>query len=219
MLAEQLPALETLTGLVRGATAIAMHELDEADPRLVDRQLDDLSHMIRARVRGNDVQAILAHAHDVLFEEVGFIGNAADYYNPRNSYLPMVIKSRRGIPISLVLVYKAVLERLGVRVQGINAPGHFMAGVEVVETLGSKPTPMLIDPFHGGKMLSRVEAIAMIEEVSPSAAAHRDTVLQPATHRQWLARMLTNLTVVFDRLGRRESMAAMAELQGLLERA
>lgn len=216
LLAEQLPVLETTNGLVRAATALAMHELDDADPRLVDRQITDLVDVVRGRVRSSDIQAVLAHAHDVLFEEVGFVGNATDYYNPRNSYLPMVIKTRQGLPITLTLIYKAVLERLGVRVMGINAPGHFMAGVELAEANGS-PTLMLVDPFHGGKVLSREEALELVEQVQPAIRHHPDAALQPATHRQWLLRMLTNLMMVFDRLGRRESMGAMAEMQALVE--
>jgi regulator of sirC expression with transglutaminase-like and TPR domain len=78
------------------------------------------------------------------------VGNATDYYNPRNSYLPLVLKTREGLPITLTLVYKCVLDGLGLTVHGINAPGHFMAGVESADADGAEPARMLVDPFEGG---------------------------------------------------------------------
>ena len=65
------------------------------------------------RVRGNQQQALLAHLHQFLFEEQGFAGNSNDYYNPFNSYLPALLQTKLGLPISLSLIYKLVAERLG----------------------------------------------------------------------------------------------------------
>ena len=65
------------------------------------------------------MHAVLAHLHEVLFDEEGFAGNVDDYYNVANSYLPVVLETRRGIPISLTLLYKLVAERLGLPVQGV----------------------------------------------------------------------------------------------------
>ena len=66
----------------------------------------------------------------VLFEEEGFAGNLERYYNALNSYLPVVLNARRGLPIVLGLIYKAVGESAGLLVEGINAPGHFLVRIE-----------------------------------------------------------------------------------------
>ena len=158
------------------------------------------------RLRSDDPRAILAHAHAVMFDEARFRGNVKDYYNPRNSYLPAVLADRLGLPITLTLVYKSVLEALGLRVVGVNAPGHFLAGV-----VGEPPTEgfeagrpgvaMVVDPFHGGRVLNRPEAFRLIEQAAGGGVPHDESLLHPATHEQWLTRLIQNLIACFDRLG------------------
>ena len=206
----QLPQIESTGSLLRAAVAISMHELDEASPEAVQEQIESLAALARARLQSNQVQAILAHLHEVLFEEVGFAGNDQDYYNPENSYLSRVLATRRGIPISLALIYKAVAEELNLHVLGVNCPGHFLARVV------SEEGTMLVDPFFGGRAMTDEEAFRRIEQMSGRSVPHRAELLHGATHRQWLARMLANLHRVFAEQGRREDQAAMMELAALL---
>lgn len=215
LFANQLPSLETACSLERGAVAIAMHALPEIDPGGVEAEINSLADTIRARVRSGQPQAILAHAHEVLFEEEGFTGATPEhYYSPDNSYVPVVLRHKRGLPITLTLVYKAVLERLGLKVYGINAPWHFLAGVQLAPD-GEAPL-MLVDPFCGGSVLSRDEAFERIERTGRAAVPRSDSLLRPATHHQWLGRMLANLQHTFSRHDRRHDLAAVSELQGLL---
>ena len=212
---EQLPALETTSGLLHAAIAVAMHDQEDVDARQIESELASISRTIRRRVRSDRTEAILAHAHEVLFEEEHFMGDVEDYYNPRNSYVPAVLQHRRGIPITLTLVYKAVLEPLGVKVVGVNAPAHFLAGVQEGNSL------MLIDPFYGGKLLSRQEVLhriaATFTQVDQHAAAVvSDVLLAPATHRQWIGRLIMNLVNVFAASGRHQDLAAMLELRDVL---
>jgi regulator of sirC expression with transglutaminase-like and TPR domain len=223
-LRDELADLETTDGLVRAVVAVAMHELDdgEADPMHVATTLDDFADQVRARVVGHAPRALLAHAHHVLFEEARFRGNLGDYDNPANSYLPRVLKSRLGLPIMLTLVYKAVLERLDIPVAGINAPSHFLAGVpaEIVGSVTSQRGELaFIDPFCGGILLSREEAIHRIAQNADGDMLLDETVdfLPVATHKQWLIRILNNLHLGFDRRGQVDDSRAMAEMIWLVE--
>lgn len=225
-LRDELADLETTDGLVRACVAVAMHELedDEADPLLVKVALDDLSDQIRGRVVGDDPRALVAHAHFVLFEEARFRGNLGDYDNPANSYLPRVLKTRLGLPILLCVVYKAVLERLGIPVVGINAPGHFLAAIPAVAvgSINSAADDLAyIDPFCGGILLSREEAIQRIAKTANGDLLLDETtdLLAIATHKQWLTRILQNLHNGFDRRGQLEDSRAMAEMIGLIQQA
>lgn len=223
-LRDELADLETTDGLVRAAVAVAMHELDpdEADPLRVLAMIDDLVDQVRGRVVGNTPRAILAHAHHVLFEEARFRGNLGDYDNPANSYLPRVLRTRLGLPILLTLVYKAVLERLGIPTVGINAPGHFLAAVPAI-TVGSivskRDDLALIDPFCGGTLLSRDEAINRIAQTADGDTLLDETMdlLPIATHKQWLIRILTNLHMGFDRRGQVDDSRAMSEMIWLVD--
>lgn len=208
---KQLPILESTIGLVRASVAIAMHDRADSATQQVERQLVEMAERISKRVRSRQPQAVLAHLHQVLFEEEGFRGNTEDYYNPLNSYLPAVLELRIGIPITLSLVYKSVAEHLGLRVEGVNAPGHFVLRVMTNEGW------MIIDPFFGGGVLTEEEAFERMERVTGRPVPRAGRYLSPASHSQWLSRMLTNLQHIFATRDRRHDLAAMSELQSLLD--
>jgi regulator of sirC expression with transglutaminase-like and TPR domain len=101
---DEMPRVETTEGLFCAAFAIAQHENPSADVGHAQATVAELAETVRRRVHSPNVEAKLAHLHDVLFDVVGFQGNVEDYYNPANSYLPVVLRTRRGLPITLTLV-------------------------------------------------------------------------------------------------------------------
>lgn len=213
--------MESTSGLFRAAFAISQHELPQADVTQAEYTIADLADTVRNRVRSQTVDAKLAHLHDVLFDIVGFSGNVDDYYNPANSYLPEVLRTRRGLPITLVLIYKCVGERIGLAVQGINSPGHFLAGVQTDSHPAqagdhSQTNWMYVDPFFGGELLKEQEVYRRIAETAGTDTEPNAAWLRPAGHHQWLARMLNNLQAVFAHSGRERDLFAMQELQQLL---
>jgi regulator of sirC expression with transglutaminase-like and TPR domain len=211
---QQLPDLDSTAGLFRAAFAIALHERPEANLGEAETIVENLTETIRRRVQSRSRQAILAHMHDVLFEIYGLQGNNADYYNPANSYLPDVLRSRVGVPAALVLVYKRVAEPLGIVVHGVNAPGHFLAEIE--PAANEEYHPMFVDPFFGGVILNQNEVADRIEQATGRPLGPTSPRLSRATHRQWLNRMLNNLLASFAAKGQDREVCAMQELQHLL---
>jgi regulator of sirC expression with transglutaminase-like and TPR domain len=211
MFAEQIPVLDTTEGLLNAAIAISMHGLDDIDPAGIEHQLQEMADQISSRVKGTQPQALLAHLHHFLFDEQGFRGNAEDYYSTENSYLSQVLASRTGIPITLCLIYKVVAERIGLRVEGVNAPGHFLARIF------SDGDTMIVDPFFSGNVLTEPESFDRVEEFTGRAVPRNKEYLAAATHSQWLSRMLVNLQHIFATQERRADLAAMCELQSLLD--
>jgi regulator of sirC expression with transglutaminase-like and TPR domain len=208
---EQLPTLEETNSLLRAAVAVSMHELEFVNVVAVEKTLDELANDIAARVRSGSQRALVSQLHEVLFEEWGFNGNTDDYYNVENSYLPRVLETRRGIPVTLSLVYKSVAQRLGLTARGINAPAHFLAGVEVDGSW------MIIDPFQGGRVMTRDEVFLRLEQLTGAPIARTDALLATATHHQWLSRIIRNLEQVFSHEGRQADVLAMRELLNLVQ--
>jgi regulator of sirC expression with transglutaminase-like and TPR domain len=122
---------------------------------------------------------------EFLFGELHFRGNSDCYYCEANSLLPHVIESRKGIPISLSLVYSMVAARAGMKVEGINLPGHFIV----------RHGEVYFDPFHGGRILTHRDIIQIL---SRQGIEFKESHLQPASPRQFLTRILANLLYVFD---------------------
>jgi regulator of sirC expression with transglutaminase-like and TPR domain len=207
---QQLPLLHTREGLLRAAIAISMHALDDVDPLLTEERLAELILRVRQRAPSGREAALLANLHDVLFDEEGFRGNLERYYNALNSYVPAVLNTREGIPVTLSLIYKFVGEGAGLVVQGINAPGHFLVRVRCDQRW------MIVDPFFGGQVLTRDEAFDRIDRVLGKPVTRRDELLNAPTHEQWLVRILANLQHLFTAEERRDDLAAMTELAAVL---
>jgi regulator of sirC expression with transglutaminase-like and TPR domain len=210
LLAGEVATINSPDALLHCACAIAMHQHPDLDPAAVDATLQQFADTIRGRVRGPQPQALLAHMHQFLFEEEKFAGNTTDYYNPANSYLPTVLQTKLGLPITLSMVYRMIAQRLGFRSWGVGLPGHFLVGIEV----GGKP--MLVDAFAGGRVMTASEAHDRMKEIFGPDIDWSDDLLQPASNRHWLTRMLQNLLNIFGSAGQYSNVAAMLEMEILL---
>ncbi len=211
LLARQVGHVNSPDALLNGAVAISLHQMPRADAHTVDQQLQRIVDTVRSRVHGSQPQALIAHMHDVLFEEENFTGNSEDYYNARNSYLPAVLETKKGLPITLSVIYKIVAERLGLRAYGIGLPGHFLVALE------ERPDqPLLVDPFAGGRILTPDEAHERMKQLFGEEIEWSADTMQPASNRHWLTRILQNLLHIFGGANQYSDVAAILELEMLL---
>jgi regulator of sirC expression with transglutaminase-like and TPR domain len=135
----------------------------------------------------------LAAANALLFDTLGFRGNRDNYYDPRNSFLNEVINRRTGIPITLSVIHLEVCWRLGIPVQGVGMPGHFIVGY------WDNEGEILIDPFNGGRVLTTCECESLVSASTNGQVEFRPEHLAPVTKKRILARMLANLLGVYAR--------------------
>jgi regulator of sirC expression with transglutaminase-like and TPR domain len=151
------------------------------------------------RERSGPPRATLEALNEHLFEQLGFRGNEADYYDPDNSYLNRVVDRRTGNPISLSLVYLFLARRLQLPVTGIAMPGHFICRFQTsIETL-------YIDVFNQGRFLSKAECIRYLQQANGS----QDVLLRPATPRRILLRMCSNLHQIYLQLRLKDETARL----------
>lgn len=149
----------------------------------------------------------------VLFHEHGFHGNTENYADPLNSFLDQVLIRRKGIPLSLSLVYLLVAERIGLPLEPVGLPGHFLVGCYTEEV------PFYIDPFNAGRLISAAEAVTMLRKQSlhPTLAD-----LAPTPVREVLCRCCRNLvnhyTVAHDPERARLFAEFVAEFESTYER-
>lgn len=180
---------ESPTDLDVPCLALAACFTGEVDEAVTLAQLDDLA----ARVGGPDLQALRA----VLFEELGLAGDEIDYYDPANSFLDRVLARRRGIPITLAVVVIEVARRVGLGLEPVGMPGHFLVGVPA----GAGTDRRLLDPFRRGTLLDVAGAHAIFERVSGAGATFDPQWLAPVDPHDVLARMLANLEGCYRRRG------------------
>lgn len=183
------------SGLLTATLALPRIERHEVNAERVLTRLTRLGAVATSRVERlsaagarEQVEAL----NTLLFEEEGFHGNTEQYDDPRNSFIDEVLERRTGIPISLAVVYMEVARRAGVLVEGVNFPGHFLLRVPASRRDG-EPRDLIVDPFHGGRLLSEADCRQLLRRHLGDDAAYDPKLLAPASTRQIVVRMLTNL--------------------------
>ena len=184
--------------LAPAAFMIARLEYPQLDMSHYLGELDRMGEEATARVAalGDESGPMrrVTEISDYLFKVQGFAGNRTHYDDPRNSFLNDVIDRRTGIPITLALVYIEVSRRAGVRIDGVNFPGHFLLKAPArPKASGGSGTPVIVDPFHGGAILSEVDCESLLHKYAGSDAAFDQRLLARATKQEILVRMLVNL--------------------------
>ncbi len=188
-----LVADDASLSVTEAAVAVAQDEYPLLDPQETLAQIDALADRLKRRLHA-DVAPMqkLRLLNRYFFQELGFAGNVNDYYDARNSYLPEVLKTRRGIPITLALVYMEIAGQLGLTAHGVSFPGHFLVKLHMPRG------EVVIDPFSG-QSLSREE---LDERLAPyrrqrglvgDFEAPLGLFLQAAPARDVIARLLRNL--------------------------
>ncbi len=152
-----------------------------------------------ARAGSGRMDAVRAF-NEYLYDEQGFAGNREHYDDPRNSFLNEVLERRTGIPITLAVVYLEVARRAGLRVAGINFPGHFLLRALDEGSPGAGPDFVIIDPFHGGALLSEVDCRELLRQHVGDEAAFDRSLLEPATRHHIVVRMLVNLKRLYVKM-------------------
>ena len=190
------------TGLDRAALVIARIEYPrlESEPYLA--RLDLMGEAARRRIerhieetRDSSALSYLDGFNAYLFGDQRFVGNRDRYEDPRNSCLNEVLDRRTGIPITLSIVYIEVGRRAGLTIDGVNFPGHFL--VRSPEIGGRGRDGLIIDPFHGGALLSEHDCRLLLQKHVEPDVAFDTSLLAPATRPQVIVRMLLNLKRIY----------------------
>lgn len=185
--------------LLEAAISVAHDDFPELDCQAVLAEIDTLAVRLKSRLAGDAApMQRLRLLNRYFFQELGFAGNVNDYHAAGNSYLHAVLQSRRGIPITLALVYIEIASQIGLHASGISFPGHFLVKLRMPRG------DVVIDPFTGQSM-SRDALDAMLvpyrHRQATALGQTRDAAdivplglfLQAAPARDIVARMLRNL--------------------------
>ncbi|MFL6228483.1 MAG: SirB1 family protein [Pyrinomonadaceae bacterium] len=199
--------------LAHAALLVAAEEQPDADIEHYRARLFELGLAARAFVASRSWQPVEA-LNEFVFRELGFVGNQSHYYDPRNSLLPYVIDERRGIPITLAVVYIELGRRAGLEVDGVGLPGHFVVRVRAEAARGAETR--LVDPFNH-RVIDDADCQELLDSLYGGQVALSDEHLRPATNREILARILRNLKAVYAQGNRYARAVAVIDRIMLLD--
>ena len=182
--------------LMGTALLIARDEYPGLDPSHYDALLQAQVDGMRETIESIDALPLKMQAiNRYLFDELGYAGNHDEYYDPRNSYINEVFERRLGNPLTLAMVQMEVARRLGLPLDGVSFPGHFLVRLPVGDGV------LVMDPFNHGRPLDEDELRQRARPHMGGEVPDDDALLQilhPASHRAMLTRVLRNLHGVYS---------------------
>lgn len=158
-------------------------------------RIDEMAEVLRQRLPPDfsTTHRLLA-LNNYLFRELGFSGDSKDYYDPRNSFLNDVLERKAGIPITLSILYIEIGQRIGLKLSGVSFPGHFLVKTRV------SGGELVLDPYDHGRSLSEEDLRERLARFTGEQAAQTlplEDLLEPATPRHIIARLLRNLKAIY----------------------
>lgn len=207
--AELMAREDSAIDLARACLLLAQDAYPGLDVEGYLGEIERLAARLRGRLREADgAEERIAALNAFLFAELGYTGNAENYYDPRNSYLNEVLDRRTGIPLTLSVLYMEIGRRIGLPLEGVSFPGHFLVRLRLRGAL------LVLDPFSGGEPQSEADLRARLRRVIPEGASGPvpleelplEQFLEPAGKRQILARLLRNLKGIYRQADKPERL-------------
>jgi regulator of sirC expression with transglutaminase-like and TPR domain len=204
--AAEVQKSDTDLNLALAALLVAQEEYPQLplDPYL--GRLDILAEETRDRLDGETAPLmVMQELLDTLYQRHDFRGNREAYYDPRNSFLNDVLDRGLGIPLTLGIVFLEVGWRLGLPLEGVNFPGHFLVRFH------GDAMDLLVDPYDGGALRFQDQAQELLDRIYGGMVRVHDSFLKTARHHEMVARLLTNLKSVYMNVGDHHRALAAVE--------
>ncbi len=207
--AREVGQANELMNLARAALLVAKEEYPglSVEPYLL--RLDAMAEEVRDRLAGETAPPIvLSEVIRVLYERHGLRGNREQYYDPRNSFLNDVMDRGVGIPLTLGILLLEVGWRVGLEVEGVNFPRHFLVRAP------GQAKDLLVDPFRNGKIRFPDEAQELLDQHFGGGVRLQPTHLNRASKRDMIVRLLLNLKAIYRKSG--DDARALAVVERIL---
>jgi regulator of sirC expression with transglutaminase-like and TPR domain len=195
--------------LARAALTIAAGEYPNLLIAEYLSRIDLLAAEVAERIgQERNVYRSIAGLNHVLFQRHGYRGNLSEYFDPKNSFLNEVMERKRGIPITLSVLYMEVAQRIGLPLLGVGFPGHFL--VKYIDD----EQEIVIDPFNGGEVQSTDSLETLLRQLFGGNIVLHADLLESVTKKQIIRRMLYNLKAIY--LRRNDFLKALSIIERLL---
>lgn len=209
--------------LLDGAILISRYQYPDFDEELMLKQLEQIQQDIWIELNANltafEQVKVINH---ILFEVYGFTGNTQNYHAPKNSFLNVVLESKKGNPLSLSLIYSIIAQNLDLPIYGINLPRHFVLGyldrfsLYKTNNIYTSDVLFYINPFSKGTVFSAAEIDDFLVQLKLDK---KPDYYQPCKNEAILNRALQNLKLSYSKLGDEEKVNEINRMIQVLNNA
>jgi regulator of sirC expression with transglutaminase-like and TPR domain len=209
LFASEVARPEAEMSMARAALLVAQEEYPQIPVELYLARLDQMAEEVKDRLADETApMVVLEELLEMLFERRHFTGNREAYYDPRNSFLNDVLDRGTGIPLTLGMILLEVGWRLGLPLEGVGFPSHFLVRYR------GDALSLLLDPFDRGKVRFEDQAQELLDQVYGGMIRVQESFLKKATKRDMLIRLLSNLKNVYVNVS--DHPRALAAVERLL---
>jgi regulator of sirC expression with transglutaminase-like and TPR domain len=195
--------------LAKAALYIAQEEYPKLDADEYLNALDTMAMEVEERLPAQAYPLrIIQTINKYLYDDLGFTGNTTNYYDPRNSFLNDVIERKTGIPITLSLVYLEVARRIDFPMAGVGMPGHFLIRPAIADM------EIFVDAFNRGEVMFPQDCQEKLTQIYGQPVTLQPQYFDVVNGRLFLARMLTNLKLIY--IKQQELEKALAAVERIL---
>lgn len=195
--------------LARAALYIAQEEYPELKPEQYVDTLDRMAEELSSRLPNRKYPLLMVQSlNQYIYDELGFNGNNNDYYDTQNSFINRVIERRVGIPISLSLIYLEIARRIDFPMVGVGMPGHFLIRPDFEEM------EIFVDTFNRGEVIFLQDCEERLNQIYQQNIKFRPEYLTAVSKKEFLARMLRNLKIIY--VHQQELEKALAAVERML---
>ena len=202
--------------LFHGALLVARYQYPDMDVSRIHEQLQQIKKEIWLELNENltalETINIINH---ILFDIHNFSGNTANYHAPQNSFINIVIESKKGNPLALGIVYITLAEMLGLPIYGVNLPEHFVlayCGNDEYFQLDKKNVLCYINPFSKGTVFGKNDIDVFVNRLKLTP---QDSHYYPCSNRDMILRMIRNLAHSYQKLGDTDKVDELAQMVAL----
>lgn len=208
--------------LLKGSLIISKFQFPEVKEQEVEFELEKIKQKVWLEINEeNTAFEIVKIFNHVIFDICGFESSKNNFYSEENSYINTVLDSKKGNPLSLSILYSVIAQKLQIPIYGVNLPNHFVLGfVDEFQTLkmlgltDDRNILFYINPFSKGRIFDHNEIENYLRSLNLPL---QKNYFEPCSNTEILKRMLTNLTVAYNKKGESEKVEGIKELQLILE--
>lgn len=207
--------------LLQGVLTVNRYQYPDLDEQKIINQVEDIKRDVWLHMN-YDMSALekVKLLNHVIFKVHGFSGNTVNHQDPQNSYINLVLESKKGNQISLALIYSLVAQKLDIPIYGVNLPQHFILAyaddLEPVPRGFEKHEGILfyINPFNKGFVFNKRDVDYFLRQLKIEP---RKEYYLPCSHVDIVRRILRNLIASYQQLGALEKVTELTELLETLD--